>query len=98
MEKLFKGTSVTAFRIHRTTCPPSDVLHSQIGALGRGDMERGKEEGRGWTEGNTSKGKMYYFRQAYLCGPQSNDHIEANNIWSGARPQPPIPDLGNAEL
>ena len=51
MEKLFKGTSVTAFRIHRTTCPPSDVLHSQIGAWGGGDMERGKEEGRGWTEG-----------------------------------------------
>ena len=47
MEKLFKGTSVTAFRIHRTTCPPSDVLHSQIGAWGGKGEKRGERMDRG---------------------------------------------------
>ena len=64
LEKLFKGTSVTAFRIHWTTCPPSDVLHSQIGALGgetwKGGKRRGKD-GQRADLSNTSRGKNVQF-------------------------------------
>ena len=52
MEKLFKGTSVTAFRIHWTTCPSSDVLHSQIGAWGGGGHGKGERRGERMDRGD----------------------------------------------
>ena len=57
MEKLFKGTSVTAFRIHWTTCPPSDVLHSQIGAWGEETWKGGKKRGEDGQRGTPPKEK-----------------------------------------